>query len=188
MAYDDTTMSLTGPDGLSTGPIKMSDFKRAAERVQMEIPGAEAPSEDERIEGEDELFRELLTPDQRTWQDDARRHLEAEDAIFETARRSKMTRIKVPVIFRHSKEEMSCQATLSITFEARERQVGDVALSRYLASLATYEGLPSDVVDQVCHDLYCALRPKLIKVQLVAKIHGVQRTEEEERSWSWTLI
>lgn len=188
MAYEDTTMSISGPDGLSTGPIKLSDFMRAAERVQMEIPGAEAPTEDERIEGEDVLFRELLTPNQRAWQDDARRHLDADGAIIETARRSKQTKIKVPVIFRHSAEEMSCSASITVTFEARERQIGDVALSRYLGCLADYEGLPSDVVDQVCHDLYCALRPKLIKVQLAAKIHGVQRTEEEERSWNWPLL
>lgn len=192
MKSDETMMRIEGA-GVDTGWISAERLERAAERVagrsgQQALPGLNEPqelTEEERAEARDQERRELLTEGQLSWQSKARMHLTGEGAVVETARRSRKTRLKLAVVYRHAGEGCACAATLTLTYESRDLQVADSALARYLSELAAYEGLPCEVAEQICHDLYTVLHPSTIKVQLVSKLHGVERTEEEEMSWPW---
>lgn len=190
MRGDDTTMTISGPDGLhfSASPAQLRRVTSDL-RAQQGLPGfddeLEEPTEEERAQGEDDLRDEELSDAHRAWQRTARDHLLAEEAVTEIKRRSKKTRLKLGVVYRHATEGCAVAAQLTVTYAARGRQLADAALNRYLAELATYEGQPCEVAEQVCHDLYVVLRPKTIKVCLVSKLHGVERSEEEEREWIW---
>lgn len=189
MRGDDTTLTISGPDGLhiETSPAQLRRVTRDL-RAQQGLPGfdePEEPTEEERAQGEDDVRDEELTDAHRAWQRTARAHLLAEGAVTEIKRRSKKTRLKLGVVYRHAGESCAVAAQLTVTYAARGHQLTEAALSRYLAELATYEGEPCEVAEQVCHDLYLVLRPKTIKVCLVSKLHGVERSEEEEREWIW---